>query len=357
MPKEITHWMLAEKVCQNIDADSPLKNIINHHKNLYLAGAVIVDSPLYLLFGRAAKMMNLLGQKIHDNPEDSYKPVANLIHYYGQNVPDDVLSLLLGVISHIHADSLFHPLVYYVSGNNLTDQKTGRDQSMALHRILETYIDLYYADGFQLQNRGLVSQALNNAEMEKHRLLNVLAMLYSGLDGFQNLKDIRIPIKNALRSHALIQKLFDNNPLKIILRLLDAIPGADMEFCTSLLYPFHAPEPASIFRYPFSYRHPVTGEKFQHSVKDLEEKMIRETLHVFGLIEKHLKNYSPARAFSQLRGPNLCTGIPGTRASDMRYFCNKERMTELIFHMDCPPETYENSLAIHCRIHGDKKIL
>ncbi len=336
MPKEITHWMLAEKVCRNIDADSPLKKIIARHKNLYLAGAVIVDSPLYLLFGKEAKMMNLLGQKIHDNPDDSYKPVANVIHHHARDVPDDVLSLVLGVITHIHADSFFHPLVYYISGNNLTGHKTGRDNAMILHRKLEGYMDLYYADGFQLQNRGLVSQVLNNAEMEKNRLLNVLAILYSGIDGFQNLKDIRT-IKKALSSHAVIQKLFNNNPLKIILKLLDTIPGADMEFYMSLVYPFHAPGPGSIFRYPFSYRHPVTGEEFQHSIKDLEEKMIRETLHVFGLIEDHLKNHSLAGAFSQLRGPNLCTGMPGTRASDMRYFCTEARMAELIFDAERPP--------------------
>ena len=51
MPKEITHWILAEKAYRTLETKSGLKAIIKQYKNLYLAGAVIMDTPFYLLYG------------------------------------------------------------------------------------------------------------------------------------------------------------------------------------------------------------------------------------------------------------------------------------------------------------------
>ena len=324
MPKEITHWTLAEKAYQNIDADSALKKIIREYKNLYLAGAVIADTPFYQLYGRDGKIMNRLGRGIHDNP-DSYEPVARVINAYAPCLPDDVLSLMLGFLSHIHADSTFHPLVYYFSGSSRRGDKKSRNSASVFHHTLEAYLDIYYTQEFRLENRGLFSQVSKNLEMEEERFLNVLLVLYS------QERSISIShIKKALRAHANIQRLFDNNAVKVILEVLNRIPGTDMDVYRSSFYPLRKPEPGSIFLHPFSYRHPVTGEKLQQSVKELETKAVRETLKIFRFVESRISDNSLAQTFSELRGPNLHTGMTDAGEPDMHCFSTGKDMMKVI---------------------------
>lgn len=324
MPKELTHWTLAEKAYQEIDTDSALKKIIRGYKNLYLAGAVIADTPFYQLYGRDGKIMNHLGTGMHDNP-NGYTPVASVINAYAPHIPHDVLSLLLGFLSHVHADSTFHPLVYYFSGSSRRGDKKARNRASVFHHTLEAYLDIYYTREFQLENRGLFSQVLKNLEMEEKRFLDVLSALYS-----QEPNASISYIKKALRAHANIQRLFDNNVVKVILEVLNRIPGTDMGIYRSSFYPLRKPEPGSIFLHPFSYRHPVTGEKLHQSVKELEEKTIRETLKIFEFIENCISNNSLAEMFSELRGPNLHTGMTDANEPDMHCFNTGKDLTELI---------------------------
>jgi len=327
MPKEITHWTLAEKAYQSIEPDSVLKKIIRRYKNLYLAGAVIPDTPFYQICGRNRKIMYQLGKNLHDHPLNSYAPLANVIKRYSSPLPDDVLAILLGFLSHIHADSSFHPMVYYFSGTNMRGPKKSRDEASVFHHTLEAYIDIYYTGECRPPNRGLFSELMKRKEMEETRFLKVLSVLFSE-DQTISVSDIR----ETLRLHAGIQKLFDNNAIKIILELLDSIPGADLSVYRSSFYPLRKPEPDSIFLRPFSYRHPVTGEKLEHTVKELEKKAVRETLNIFRLIEYHLTDNSLARAFPGLKGPNLSTGLTDIRAADMRWFGTGEDLMKLIFH-------------------------
>lgn len=46
MPKEYTHWVLAEKIFLELPG-SQIKHLIEQNKNLYYLGAVIPDTPLY----------------------------------------------------------------------------------------------------------------------------------------------------------------------------------------------------------------------------------------------------------------------------------------------------------------------
>ncbi|MCP4351821.1 MAG: zinc dependent phospholipase C family protein [Desulfobacterales bacterium] len=323
MPKEITHWILAEKAYQGINADSVLKPIIHRCKNLYMAGAVVMDTPFYQIFGKNGKNMNRFGHKIHDNPVNSYEPLVKVINSFSPDIPDDLLSFLLGVISHIHADSSFHPFVYYFSGTSASGPEKDRKRATFLHRTLEAYMDLYYSAEFQLQNKGLFSETLDNMEIEEKRFLKFMALFFS---------ETKIStMKKAVRIHAVIQKFFYNNLVKIILKALNSIPSVELEHHIASFYPSCKPDPKLMFVYPFSYKDPVTGESFQSSARELEERAVRNILQIFSQIEYHIKNSSFAKGLSELRGPNLYTGAVGNLESDMYYFSAEKNLMKLIF--------------------------
>ncbi len=328
MPKEISHWFLAEKACRKLEDDSVVKEIIQRHKNLYLIGAVIADTPFYCrVYGSGKADIVRWGEMIHNSPVNSYAPLLNVICRFGPRVPDNVLALLLGVISHIHADSSFHPMVYYTTGNPASVPEQERRTARVRHQTFETFLDIYYREGFYLQNRGLLSELLKNAEMEEALLLDVLTVFFShGQETADSLQ-----VKNALVTHAAVQKLFDNNALKIMLGIINRIPGINLDSYTSSFYPVRKPEPDSLFPRPFSYRHPVTGADCRNTIRELEEAAIRNTLNIFGIIGCHIGKDSFSEVFSGLRGPDLYTGMVGYGKSDMRYFGYEKDLMKLIF--------------------------
>ena len=230
MPKHITHWILAEKVCLNIKGDSVLKKIIKSNKYLYLTGAVILDTPFFLLYGRDGKVMNRVAEKIHDTAYNSYTIFKDVINAYERSLPDTVFSMLLGIITHIHADAAFHPFVYYFSGKGIADKK-----ERACHHTLEAYLDLYFKEGFEIQNKGIFSEVIKQIEMEEKCFQKVLANLFA-LEGKSGIN----MIKKALKMNSLIQGLFDRNFPRTLLQFLNFFPG--MNLCDSIAHFYPHPK-------------------------------------------------------------------------------------------------------------------
>ena len=315
MPKEITHWILAEKVLSEINNNSVLNKIILQHKNLYLTGAVIMDTPAYVFCSRDSKVMNQLTREMHNLTTNSFKPLDRIIKNYPVEIPDEVLALILGIITHIMVDSVFHPFIcYYCNGQTIR------------HRLLETNIDFYYMNELSLKNKMLFSGILKGIEIDKKQFLDVLSIFFS------EKKDINISlIKKALRYHAVGQGLFFRKGLRIILQALDFIPGLNLESFIALFYPPLKYKSLPVFCNPIEYMHPVSGKRFKHSLRDLECHTIQEALNVFQIIESYLKKGALAKKFSNLKGPNLCTGMKNKQVEDMQYFNTDKNLSELIF--------------------------
>jgi len=320
MPKYITHWILAEKVYLNMDADSAMKKIIKPHKNIYMAGAVILDTPFYLLYGRDGKRMNQLAEGVHDTVSNSYRILVEMLKSYKDITPDEVMALLLGIITHIHADAVFHPFVYYFSGTGVSDKKE-RER----HHILECYMDLYLKHEFKHPVPELFSDVMRNIEMKKAKFLEALSNLFS-----VDLRTDPNSLSKAVRMNALLQGLFDKNLLRMILEMLNHLPGVNLIDYISHFYPHPKPDPKTLFPHEFEYRNPVTGEKKSGSVMALAEQTIQRIEEIFYFIENHCKKKSLSEVFLNLTGPNLYTGLNEAQKKDMRFFNTEKDIMELI---------------------------
>jgi hypothetical protein len=326
MPKHITHWILAEKAYLNIKGDSVLKKIIKSYKHLYLTGAVILDTPFFLLYGRDGKIMNCVAEKIHDAAHNSYIIFKDVIDAHERVMPDAVFSLLLGIITHIQADAVFHPFVYYFSGKGIADKK-----ERACHHTLEAYLDLYFKEGFEIHNKGLFSEVVKQIEMEENAFREVLTTLFA-----LERKSGMNMIKKAIKMNSFIQGLFDKNFPRILLQFLNFFPGMDLCDSISHFYPHPKPLPGIMFLHPFAYRHPVTGQKLKTSVDELAEQTVQQILEVFGVIEKNCsRKDSLAEVLRGLIGPNLYTGLPDVQKKDMHFFNTQKNIMELIFCTNC----------------------
>ena len=326
MPKEITHWTLAEKALSKINNDSVLKKIILKHKNLYLTGAVIMDTPSYVFCSRDSKIMNQLAREIHNQTNNSFKSITRIFCNYSPQVPDDILSLVCGIITHIIVDGSFHPFICYFSGRKLLNEKKRNNQPVIRHRFIEIYIDYYYIKKMSLKTKRLFSKILKNIEMDRKQFLDIL-LIFFGIK-----EDINISrIKKALKYHAIGKHLFYKSSLRFILQIINIIPGLDLEFYISLFYPSLKYKTLSIFCNPIEYLHPVTGKKFKLSLDDLEAQTTQEIVEVFQNIESHLNKRSFAKMFSYINVPNLSTGMKNKKKEDMKYFDTDKDLSELIF--------------------------
>ncbi len=325
MPKELTHWILAEKAYRMLEAKSGLKAIIKQYKNLYLSGAVILDTPFYMVYGNGKDVMYKVAAQLHDNPINRADFGTRIIARFPPQMTEAIIALLLGVITHIHADSSFHPMVFYFSGKkDPADQKTSKTAGYRHHK-LETFLDLYFKESFQLENGGLFSNILDKIEIDKKIYLDILSALYK-LD--MNID--RFHIEKSLLMHRTIQAMFDKNLPRIIFKLLNTIPGLDFREYLSNFYPQHKPKADSLFLSPFTYRHPVTGENFQHSVTDLESHALQGILDMFHSIEQYRDGGSFVEGFRRLKGSSLYTGMAGRSGSEMKYFDPNRDLMKLI---------------------------
>lgn len=320
MPREYLHWALAERISQRLKRNSALKTIIEQYKHIYLAGSIILDTPLYFTFGREAESFKEISISLHQNNKNSFAPLIRLLREYHETLKEATWALIAGIITHIIADAQFHPMIFYFSGVS-TDENKG--QAIMRHRTIETALDMLCFKSYSHVCNLLFENIMKHKEIDNNAFYGLLACLYNVPLNKAHL------IRKAITQHALIQKIFRKKQLKILSQFLNIIPGVHLDEIIPLFYSLpQSPRPFLVQR-PILFRHPITGVSYQKSINDMEENTVVESLKVFKFIDDNWKQQSMIDAFSQLRGPNLTTGMVGTFTKNMRYFDTKKNLNKL----------------------------
>jgi hypothetical protein len=299
MPKELTHWILADRVLAQLPDDSSLRDIIVTHRNAYLAGAVLPDTLLYLHKGPFAAEAQACAHHFHDNTCNSFEPLIHAEAVQGGHLSDAQLACILGVITHMKADISFHPFVYAHAGA----------ADIGQHYRLETDIDVYLLQNGSIPPVWLLKDLMPLSPEDV--LSNVVSILFAG--------QRELPcqaIENAIDSHCRIQALYDSLFWKLAAALLSSVIGVPYTQRRNLFYPLYVGRNlSSTLAGCGVWQHPVTGAELHTSLDDLANEMVRNTLGIFEQIESH---GSLARALSDKRGENLLTGLYGIGEAEMK---------------------------------------
>ena len=312
MPKEMTHWLTAGKALSRIDESRKICPILNRGRNLYFLGAVLPDTPAYLVTGKNRKAVHDFDKEFHDPAGSSFAPAASLVQKYGESVPPEIMALLAGTITHIITDSVFHPFVFYYCGHD-----------MKKHYRLETYIDLYF---MSLNNEKFKSfkKILKGVETDIETISAFMSLYFSRESNLnQNL------YRKSLHQHALIQNAWFKPLARKTGRGVSLIPGINLNDKIELFYPSKLKN--KIFQAEYSYRNPVTGEKKRTTIAELAEEAVKRITHLL----QELGEFDDPEKLSQylfsITGPNPLTGIEGKRLEDMKYFSEIKNIDEVIF--------------------------
>ncbi len=297
MPKELTHWMMAEQALAGLQDTSRLAALIRENRALYLAGAVLPATLLHLHFGPHGPTALALAHRFHDTTGNSYAPLIRIEESYGASgLPADLLACLLGVLSHMQADIVFHPFVYAHSGT----------KDIGRHYHVETALDCHSSrHGGPIPTQRLDSLMTPAIRAE---LVTASALLFDPEGQLP-----RQAMERALTLHCRIQALYDSTFWKLAARLLACLPVPLFKHARHLFYPLtrSGDDPGELSG---TWRHPVTGEEKTGTPDDLAQEVVQRTVALFRRIdaERGLKN-----ALNAPPGENLLTGLYGVGYREM----------------------------------------
>jgi hypothetical protein len=312
MPKEMTHWIIAGKALNRIDESGKIFKILSSGENLYYLGAVLPDTPAYLITGKDKKTVQALDREFHDPAGSSLAPAASLVQKYGESVPPEIMALLAGTITHIITDSVFHPFVFYYCGHDT--QK---------HYRLETYIDLYFMSLYKEKFKSF-RKILKNVETDIETVSDFMSLYF---DRESSLK--KNSYRKSLHQHALIQNAWFKPLLRKTSRGFNLIPGINLNQKLELFYPSGLKN--KIFQDEYSYRDPVTGEKKRTTITDLAEEAIRRITIILQGLDEISNPEKISKYLLSIKGPNPLTGIEGIKSDEMKFFSEIKDIDEVIF--------------------------
>jgi hypothetical protein len=299
MPKEMTHWILAQATACELGSDSRLAGIIRKHRSAYLGGAVLPDTLLHLFRGPYARPALKLAHDFHDAYGNSFAPLIRVEANHAGGLPDDLLACLLGVASHMLADIVFHPFVFALSGTHDIGQ----------HYRMETALDVHFL------RRGTIPPVRRLTEVvtseTRAALIKTAGMLF---DPGKELPEQAL--EQALALHCRFQGMYDRTGWKIAALILGHLCGSPFREQRHLFYPLgeSGNEYVDYLGGVTEWNHPVSGDLISSSIDDLARETLQRSVAIFSSIEER---GSLAAALSDCPGANLLTGLHGIGNSEM----------------------------------------
>lgn len=296
MPKELTHWLLAERALASLPGGSRLKDTIAQHRKAYLGGAVLPDTLAHIFRGPFHPTARVLSHRFHDPVGNSYAPLIQAERRFPDGVPSALLACFLGVICHMEADVALHPYVYAATGN----------ANIGEHYRLETGIDLHFVKRGAAPAHRRLDRLLCPATKEV--LVSAAGLLFD--------PEGKLPhraLEHSLALHCRFQAMYDRTFWKLAVRVLGRVCGSPFSEQRHLFYPLKVSGAGMLGAGKSGkWCHPESGEMRSASLDDLAQEAVDRTVAVFRRIEEA---GTLAAALSAQPGANLLTGLHGVGKS------------------------------------------
>lgn len=304
MPKELTHWIIAERTREELTRGR-IADAVDSYPHHYYLGAIVYDSPFYAVFYKNSEHAAEIATELHGiRGEDTYGPFRRLISYFGDNPPAPVLSFFAGGITHLFGDVNFHPLVNYFCGKYNDSDKHRRINSQARHRDFESCMDLYFLVNFEkeLINNGRLSATLAGLIDSKTDVEKMAGIFYE--DNPQPEPD---SIWKLFRRHAFAQGLFGNSSMRNLFSFLSAASNGPLDTFRALFYP-DSEQGFPFFQSPIEYTHPHTGEKISASGDRIMAAATNAAARMLNGFQKGISGGTSPDYFTCIKGLSLDAG-------------------------------------------------
>ncbi len=309
MPKEVTHWLIAQQVAKSLKGTSA-GQAAEAFPNCLLLGAILHDAPYYAR-GRWRGTMSVIADAIHGKGHDVFallESVAATSAETEQSGP--TLSLLIGMISHIAADSCFHPLIYHETGNYDDPDPVRRTRAVQLHRRFETILDVYLAGTLKNIKTFSLKKIIRECEHDIPALL--LNAFMETADEF-DCPELPEGMLYSLRNFARMQSLYANPLITRILQTLYPCLPAGMREITSLFYLPRFIRLAPELHDQWTISDPETGGQRSVTIRELYSNSVQLAID---LCQKIIPASNTLPDAASLPHSNPEYGAPGRRSEN-----------------------------------------
>jgi hypothetical protein len=286
VPKELTHWHIASASVQRI-VPGQLGSMISRNPALFYIGAIAHDIAFYDLSKPSDVSIERIANQLHGvDGENTLLPLIEIMETaLCKNEREPLLVFLLGMLTHFIADSTFHPMVYYMSGNYFAETLEDREKAVFRHRLLETAIDLWLETVDPLVYPVNLIHLWREAGDRGQGALQLLIEYYTHCKDKDDKMNINIQahFKTAWRNHRFLQTAFRcSTPRRLItLYRLFGHPSAEKE--EALFY--HQQLNLSFFDSELQWFHPVTGEPHQMAIGQLFNAAVEKVICLLNQFE------------------------------------------------------------------------
>jgi hypothetical protein len=344
MPKEVSHWVLAERTLDLIEP-GPARSAIEAHPHFYYLGAIIYDSPYYAFGVRNTDAFLSVVSRLHGvEAEDTFEPYRGFARSYDYEIPPEALSFFAGALTHYSGDVVFHPFVNHFSGKYDDNDPRERARAQGRHRGLEGLMDIYFSSifahdtghstrmgiGAGLRNRGRLRRTLDALSERREMIEEVVGRFYWS-------EAMDIPVWDLLRRHAQIQRLFFKRLLGIPITIAGGMIGGGLWVVAATFYRSGIRRRARkdpettlpFFSSPVTFTHPNTGDVVKGSVEDLAARMTTMGADLINSYQKLSVRGEAVRFLRNENGLSLEYGCDAALAPDPTHFSTNQSIRDL----------------------------
>lgn len=301
MPREIVHWDIAHRALLRLPIEEApiLRQITVGNEAAIALGAVTHDAPYYRRGGGSefewvGAFLHGLGEKVDYG--DTLLPLSRFGEF-ADSLTDTheratSLSFLLGLLSHYAVDVVFHPWVFFFTGNYYAVDDRERAAARARHRLLEVYLDEdRRASGLALPWSMKISNLLKS--IPHATLGTICAGLEVAIEPTASrwapelVGQLRAEWHAALRELALFQRLFVSTGGGIGAMLLNRL-SLNRLFPYEALFARGRRGVHPLLQNIQSYQNPISGELASSSIAEMDEQAIELTLKLYRIVERGL---------------------------------------------------------------------
>lgn len=281
MPKELTHFFIAEQVAANLK-DTPYFSSVSAHPHALRIGSLLPDVTFYGITSKTRPVRKWSDTLHGAGNQDTFELIRILASHAQQYGDPYTVALLIGAASHIYADATFHPMIWYFTGDYHSKNKGKAALAQAHHRAFESLMDMVFCA--DMMGRRTYSIQANWRRCLPHWELGFPSEAFATLFRCNQIIFTQ-GIAASWQNYGRIQQAVSNKWLANSLHaLLPFLPTDAAKYVTLAYCPQFA-EQGHILNNAIAYTHPLTGHQVTTTLNEMTKEAVQKTVDLCRRIE------------------------------------------------------------------------